>query len=177
MALQALRAGRGWRVAVDLVEAGRALFGDVTPTSRRALTRALRARGILETFPQRGGRPRKPLLSDLEFKVATAILARHPRATKKAYAAAASAISELRGAPAAATEAERRRRSVSGDWLRRELREPAVGTIGRTGRGGGPDAQDAVPHALPEPDAGSPSAGAPEDLEVVLEAGAELGAA
>lgn len=113
-ARDALRSGSGWPAAAHLIA-----------TSPRALRRYLQAHELLEAFPRCGsvGRPPKPRLSELECKTATDILARHPKRTKKAYAAAAVAVSQLRGAELPLDPTERRRRRVSGDWLRRVLPE------------------------------------------------------
>ncbi|MHB1262059.1 MAG: hypothetical protein ACYC2H_10130 [Thermoplasmatota archaeon] len=105
VALPILRTGGGWVTAVAAVNAARP---GAPPASRRTIRRAMKALGLLEAFPRAGrdpavagGRPRKPGITDAEFKLAIGVLAaRGPGSQRAALAAAAAAIS--RGAAAAA---------------------------------------------------------------------------
>lgn len=122
-----LSAGRGWPAAVQATIAARRAAGDATfTTSRRAIRRALEARGLPTTYPRSpvyGHRPRKPEFTDEECKLA--IAAAEDRGPKGApnWAAAARLISQWRGADAVQDPAERARRRVSARWVQLRLQD------------------------------------------------------
>ncbi|MFA5943710.1 MAG: hypothetical protein WC876_04500 [Candidatus Thermoplasmatota archaeon] len=120
-AVPLLRDGRGWTAAVAAINA---LRPGAPPASERTIRRVLVAHQALEAFPpalaRRGGRPRKPNVSDAEFKLAVECIGATV-GSSVGMKAAATAVSELRIGDEA-DPVEVRRLRVSSTWLERQLR-------------------------------------------------------